>query len=340
MKIEIRQDLALERQAFDAHMRIDNGLDGLTLESVGVEVDFADERGKPILATSDPNALDALFFVRIDSMEGIADVSGAGTVQPSTTADIHWLIIPARGAGADIPSGKLCYVGATLRYLLNGEEQVTEVSPDYIFVKPLPFLSLDCLLTREVYADDAFALEVEPPEPFSLGLRVRNNGQGTACNVKIDSAQPRIVDNEQGLLVRFQIVNGQINDLPAASSLLLNLGNIEWDRCSIARWNMITSLSGQFVSFEAGYSPADELGGELTSLLDGVTTPTHALVHDVLADLPGRDAVKDFLARGGDVLRVYESDCVDTPVSDRAADCRTGLSRNGERESHGFQSQQ
>ncbi|MBW1706814.1 MAG: hypothetical protein JRJ86_16910, partial [Deltaproteobacteria bacterium] len=32
VKIEIKQELTLERQAFDAHMRINNGLSHITLE--------------------------------------------------------------------------------------------------------------------------------------------------------------------------------------------------------------------------------------------------------------------------------------------------------------------
>ncbi|MFO7861322.1 MAG: hypothetical protein R6U41_08880, partial [Desulfosalsimonas sp.] len=34
VKIEIRQELTLERQAFDAHMKINNGLTGMQLENV------------------------------------------------------------------------------------------------------------------------------------------------------------------------------------------------------------------------------------------------------------------------------------------------------------------
>src|SRR5690606_31631191 len=42
------------------------------------------------------------------------------------------------------------------------------------------------------------------------------------------------------------------------------------------------------------------------------------LVHDVLVDLPGRDRVRDFLAKDGDVLRVYESSGLDTDVTDQS----------------------
>jgi hypothetical protein len=79
VKIEIVQELTLERQAFDARMRISNGLDTLALQNVSVDVRFADDDDNPVLATSDPNDTNALFFIRIDSLDGISDVAGTGT---------------------------------------------------------------------------------------------------------------------------------------------------------------------------------------------------------------------------------------------------------------------
>ena len=192
VKIEIRQEMTLERQAFDAHMRINNGFDHITLENVDVDVSFSDEDGNSVLASSDPNNTEALFFIRLDSMENIDNVDGSGTVQPSSTADIHWLIIPAPGASNGLEQGTLYYVGATLTYTIGGEEHVTQVSPDYIFVKPMPELTLDYFLPTDVYGDDAFTPEIEPPIPFFLGVRVKNNGAGVARSLKIDSAQPKI----------------------------------------------------------------------------------------------------------------------------------------------------
>lgn len=81
VKIEIRQELTLERQAFDANMKISNDLDSIPLHDVTIDINFKDEDGNPVLATSDPNATDAKFFIRIDSMEGVDSVDG-GTIAP------------------------------------------------------------------------------------------------------------------------------------------------------------------------------------------------------------------------------------------------------------------
>lgn len=74
-----------------------------------------------------------------------------------------------------------------------------DVSPDVITVKPLPQLTLDYFLQQDVIGDDPLTPEVEAVEPFTLGVRVKNNGLAVARNLKIDSAQPRIIDNQQGL---------------------------------------------------------------------------------------------------------------------------------------------
>ncbi len=263
-------------------------------------------------ATFDPDDATALFFIRVNSMENISNIDGQGTVQPSSNADIHWLIIPAPGASNGVAQGTLYYVGATLTYTIGGEPHETKVTPDYIFVKPMPEMVLDYFLTKEVYGDDAFTPEIEPPVPFTLGVRVTNNGHGVARNLKIDSAQPKIVDNKQGLLMGFNIEGSEVNGQAATRSLLVSFGDIPPETSGVARWIMTCSLSGKFVEFSADFSHADELGGEVTSLIDAVNT--HFLVRDVLVDLPGRDGVRDFLALDGGGLRVYESQNGDSPV--------------------------
>jgi hypothetical protein len=331
VKIEIRQELTLERQAFDAHMRINNGLSNIPIENVGVTVDFWDEDGNPVLATSDQNNTSAAFFIRIDSMDKIENVTGSGRVAPETSADIHWLIIPAPGASNGLESGKLYYVGATLNYTAGGLSESIEVTPDYIFVKPMPQLVLDYFMPTDVYGDDAWTPRVEPPVPFTLGLRIKNKGHGHARAMKVESAQPRIVENDLGLLIGFQIDGSTVNGRPATESLLADFGDIAPNRACSARWLMSCTLSGRFVDFEAEFSHADELGGKLTSLIAEDDVRTHFLVRDVLVDADGRDGIPDYLARDEDVFRVYESDGTETLVTDQSAGAVIAPAGNSQR---------
>ena len=70
VKIEIKQELTLERQAFDAEMRITNSLPTTALTEVDIDVKVTDELGTPVAITTDPNNLSAKFFLRVSSKQG------------------------------------------------------------------------------------------------------------------------------------------------------------------------------------------------------------------------------------------------------------------------------
>lgn len=312
VKLEIQQDVTLERQAFDATMSIQNGFFDLSLTNVQITIRFQDATGQVVTATSDPAQTNALFFLRESSKTGIDSLSG-GAIEPRTTAEIHWLIIPAPGAGGTNMDGRLYYVGAQLAYRLRGELTEMEVIPDQIQVQPMPQLVLDYFLPGQVYGDDPYTDPIEQPVPFSLGLRVYNAGYGSASQLKIESAQPRIVENLQGLLVGFSLSGSEVNGREGAGQLLVDLGTIPPGHAGVARWTMTASLMGVFESFASTFTHASDLGGELTSLIQQVNT--HTLIRDVLVDLPNRDGVRDFLSRDGSDLIVFESDAQDTPVA-------------------------
>jgi len=314
VKIEIMQEMTLERQGFEAMMRITNSLDSFTLEDVTVSVNFSDENGNRVIATSNTAASDAAFFIRIDDTRHFSSIQiGAdglvenGRIPPKSDGELRWLIIPTGNAAGQRKDGKLYFVGAQLSYSYGGKQESVTVAPDTIIVKPQPLLTLDYFLTEHIVGDDAFTPEIEPPEPYTLGVRISNSGYGYANAVKIESAQPRIIENEQGLAIDFRILGSYLQDEPADPTLLINFGTIEPQGVTTGRWIMQTSLSGKFSAFSASFTHADELGGELTSLLEA--TNAHFLVRDVLVDLPGRDTLRDFLAYSTQRnLFVYESE--------------------------------
>lgn len=328
VKIQIKQQLTLERQAFDAEMKINNTTDSGLISNVSVVVKVMEENGTPVAITEDPNASGAKFFLRISNKQNISDVSGSGSVNPATSAVINWLIIPAPGSAGSNPAGKKYLIGATLKYRYGGEDHTLEVSPDVVTVKPLPLLTLDYFLPRDVEGDDPLTAEIEPVIPYTLGVRVKNNGQAAARNLKIDSAQPKIIENKQGLLIDFKITGSYLDDMPAQNTLLINFGDIAASTSKVGRWVMETSLSGKFTEFNASFSHADELGGSVTSILQA--TNAHFLIRDVRVDLPGRDVVRDFLALDGDVIRIYESEGMDTLVTDHSSIAQLQAGTNGQ----------
>lgn len=314
VKIEILQELTMERQGFEALMRITNSLDTFSLENVSVKVLFTDADGNPVVATSNTAASNAAFFIRVDDTRDVTGLqNGAdgfiqgGSIAPKKIGELRWLIIPTANAAGQTKDGKLFFVGAELKYSYGGKEEVVNVAADSIVVKPQPALTLDYFLTEEVVGDNGFTPEIEPAEPYTLGVRISNNGFGFAKSVKIESAQPRIVENKLGLAVNFKILGSYLKDQPSTPSLLINFGNIEPKGVTAGRWIMESNLAGKFIAFNASFTHADELGGELTSLLQA--TNANYLVRDVLMDLSGRDSLRDFLAYSATrELYVYESE--------------------------------
>lgn len=307
VKIEIVQEVTLERQAFDARLQVFNETDK-PIENLLVTVTYADEAGV------DKAALFYTSFTSATGMSGNPD--GSGRIEANATGDLHWLIIPSPGAGGQRPEGVPYLVGASLSFQYNGELHTEVMNPDFITVQPMPLLTLDYFLTRDVIGDDPYTVETEPPIPFALGVRISNNGYGPANDLKIESGQPEIVDNDQGLLIAFTIIGSEVNGVPGTTDLLVDFGNLEPTQAGVARWNLIATLSGQFISFDASFTHRDALGGELTSLIEEVNA--HFLMQEVLVDTEGRDSRKDFLAisEDGTGLHVYESDNVDRGVHD------------------------
>ena len=62
IRIEFRRELTLERQAFEASMRINNGLDTFLVDNVDINALFQDENGDPVVASSDSSHPTAKFF--------------------------------------------------------------------------------------------------------------------------------------------------------------------------------------------------------------------------------------------------------------------------------------
>ncbi len=299
-------------------MRLTNTLPDMALTEVRVDVKITDEVGVPVRVSSDPNDVTAQFFIRVSNKANLGgDIDGSGVVSANSTAEVNWLIIPSPGSAGTTPLGKKYLVGATLRYKFGAEIHTLDVSPDVITVRPLPRLTLDYFLPQDVLADDPLTAEVEAVVPFTLGVRVKNSGIAPAKSLKIDSAQPRIVENIQGLLINFALTGSFVNDAPVAPTLKLDFGQLDGGTTKMGRWIMETTLAGRFTEFTARYTHADELGGQLTSLIEAVNT--HFLIRDVRVDLPGRDLVRDFLGESAGLLRVFESDGTDTAVLNLSA---------------------
>ncbi len=313
-RVEIEQELTLERIGFEATLEVTNNEGEDAITDFYAELTFEDPE--------DGSDASDLFFVREPELEFVNRVDGDGIIQPTRTAIIRWFIIPTIDAGGTNPNGREYLVGCDLGGKLGGVEVPKEnmfALPDTITVRPEPQLDITYFLPRDVQANDPFTERVESPVPFTLGVLVRNVGYGTARDLQIDSQQPEIVDNQQQLPLVAQLLGARVMDSELdRASLVVDLGDIPPGEARKGAWDMITSLSGEFVDFNASYTHASDLGGEETSVI--VSLEAHFLLHEVINDQPGRDDVTDFLAVTDDVENLipdamYESEGNVVPVN-------------------------
>lgn len=293
VKMVIQQQLALERIGFDARLEISNndGSDPIT--------DFSATpifENPALSTTTTPNDASSLFFVRAPTFESVNSISGDGVIAPATTAVVRWFIIPKPSAGGATPNGMRYLVGCRLAGKIRGLDIPSEVMfavPANIFVHPEPQLDITYFQPRDVQGMDPFT-GIGTPIPFTLGVIVKNVGYGAARSVNINSQQPRILENRASLLLIAQLLGSRVADVPVQPvSLNVNLGDIPPGQSRKGAWDMITSLSGEFVQFSATYTHASELGGQDTSIIRSLQA--HFIAHEVLDDRPGQDGLKDFL---------------------------------------------
>jgi beta propeller repeat protein len=325
VKMEIPQELTLERVGFLATLEVTNNESTANITSFAAALTFESVPTGGAAAQDMSN----MFFVKPPVIRGVSSIDGSGIIEPGETAVIEWFIIPKIAAGGSTPAGVRYNVGAKLAGSIFGMEiapEVLAVIPDSINVRPEPQLDITYFQPRDVDGDDPFTPEIsEAPIPFTLGVLVANEGFGRANDVRIVSEQPRIVENEQALILVAQLLGARVDDRPVdRTSLTLDLGDIEPGGCRKGSWEMMTSLSGTFIEFKARYTHASELGGRDTSLIKDLNA--HFIVHEVLNDQPGRDGLKDFLAdtlsaglnHPGAALvpdTLFESDCSTLPVN-------------------------
>ncbi len=280
--IRIEQEAVITRDGFNASLEIVNDTD-LPLTHIGVELHMQSASGE----VSTRN-----FAIRPPVLAGLTAVDGSGQIAPRTSGKSSWILVPTSDAAPDGPVTHL--VGGHFRYRQGDLDVNVPLAPSGIRVLPNAALTLKYFHERDVLADDPFTDEIEPSVPYSLAVLVANSGRGTARNVRIASAQPRILENQRGLLVDFKIVATEVAGEPVTPSLTAAFGDIPPGEIRIGRWLLQSSLQGLFTEYSASFEHLDGLGDQRLSLIQGVEI--HELIRVVQADRSFEDQRPDFLA--------------------------------------------
>ena len=143
--------------------------------------------------------------------------AGLYALPHDSNGGIELLIIPYQEAA---PTGDTEYlIQGNLLYEIGNSSVKAPLEPSPITVKPDANLEINYFWQRNIIADDPFTEEVEPSEPFTLGMAIQNKGYGAARNTKLVSPQPEILDNEKGLLISFRILGATLGLEQMESSL-------------------------------------------------------------------------------------------------------------------------
>ena len=289
VRLKIDQDAVMTRSAFLGELEIDNGGNS-KLENISVNLQVKDAQG---------NVVNNLFGITDPILKNITAVNGTGiliadnpaTPQNEGVGSAAWTFIPTNLAAPSEPTRYS--IGGTLSYTENGNLVTVPLLSTPVTVYPQAELHLDYFHARNVYADDPFTDPVEVSVPYSLGVLIKNEGKGTAKNLEITSGQPKIVENEKGLLVDFQILGTQVGTASVTPSLTAKFGNIAPGQTAVADWLFKSSIQGKFTDYKADFKHVNDLGNPELSLIKSTTI--HELIHQVRVNHPTDDGLPDFL---------------------------------------------
>ncbi len=269
--IAIDQTIRLERQAFNAALGIGAKT---TLSNVVASIQILDANG----ADASSN-----FFVLVTS-----DPFGAthgGTVAGQTV--VSWQLIPNAGAGGQLPQGAQYRVKANLSYTAGGVARVASTQTVTITVMPSPKLTV-------AYTAP---FVVVPGKDAKIRVTLKNIGYGTAHNLTIQSAQPRVaatlpanplLDNP-GPLVNFT-VSGSSNTADGSGflpgNLTISFGDVAPGATVSGYWTLQVSQRGYFIDISSTFSHSDFNGIALDPLIQPPTTTlVPAIAGTVTTDL-------------------------------------------------------
>lgn len=279
VKLEIQQKLVLTRQAFRGTLTIENGSSN-AIDDILVDVNSTNmETG--FMATSREMQIS---IEKIEGFEG--DKDGAWRLGAGKKGVATILFIPTKYAA---PENITTYsFGGTLSFKDGSTTQNRSLYPVSLQVKPTPELDLTYFMQRDVYGDNPLTTDVvEPVIPAEFSVLIHNKGYGDANNVRMITKKPKIVENEKGLLIDFDIISSSLNGgektMALDDDIATQFGTIAAGTASYATWDLTASLMGHFTEYDVSVTHVTDYGNPDLSLLDRVTI--HELIHSMNATI-------------------------------------------------------
>lgn len=278
VKLQIDQTMTMTRQAVRGTLTVVNGSDQQPMKDVKLNL---------VVTDPDGNVADShIMEIHTESMDGFTgelDYESGWTLGAKETGVAKILFIPTKYAA---PTEPLLYTfSGTISFIdpFTGLPITRELESERLTVRPSPVLDLTYFMQRDIFGDDPLTETVEPKVPSQFSLLINNKGYGDATKVKMVTQQPKIIENEKGLLVDFEILSSQLNGgektLALGESVLTDFGNIPAHSQTYAQWWLTCSLTGHFVDYDVQATHVTSYDNPDLTLLDSVTI--HELIHTV-----------------------------------------------------------
>lgn len=275
--LQFSQTMTMTRQAFRGTLTVFNGNETTAMKDVKLNLEVKDSSGK--LTTSHE------FQINTENLDNFTgDLDGEWSLAANSTGKATILFIPTKYAAPSSPNEYL--FGGALSYTDPYTNLIVtrELYPVKLMVKPSPNLDMTYFMQRDIWGDDPLTESVvEPMIPAEFSLLIHNTGHGDATDVRMVTDQPKIVDNEKGLLINFELLSSQLNGgnktLALGGSVPTEFGTIPAQSTAYAQWWFQSSLLGHFTEYDVKATHVTSYGNKDLSLLGDVTI--HELVRSL-----------------------------------------------------------
>lgn len=278
ISLQFSQRMVMTRQAFRGTLTVYNGHETTAMSDVKLALVVKDESGN--VATTHEFQINPETLTGFDGELSLED---GWTLDAQQTGVATIMFIPTKYAAPTVE--KQYSFGGTLSYVdpFTGLEVTRDLFPVTLTVKPSPNLDLTYFMQRDIKGDDPLTEAIEPCEEAEFSLLINNIGYGDATNVTMFTDQPRIIDNEKGLLIDFELISSQLNGadktLALGGTVATDFGTIPAKSTSYAQWWLKSSLLGHFTSYNVEATHVTSYGNPDLSLLNEVT------IHELIRSL-------------------------------------------------------
>ncbi|MDD4968723.1 MAG: CARDB domain-containing protein [Paludibacter sp.] len=282
--LQISQKLVMTREAFEGTLTINNGNTQNAMTKIKLNLEVKNSQG--VLCND-------LFQINTKALSILTGIDGTGSLDAGKTGSASILFIPEKGAAPQVATSYS--FGGSFSYIdpFNGLEVTKQLFPISLDVNPSPDLFLHYFMQRDILGDDPLTEVIEPIVPGELALMIQNNGYGTATKVRVESAQPEIIDNQKGLAIHVALIGSNLNGKTRQLGLTnIDFGNIAPKTSTIGQWWFTSDLLGHFVNYETRVVHANSFGNPDLSLVSGATL--HELIRSIVV-YNDVDTIHDFL---------------------------------------------